>query len=378
MSNTLRIKAGEIDVGKPLVWDVYDREGVLLLHRGNIIGTATQLNILMERGIYHVAVRSSEGSRPHKNESQEEVSPFHLIDRVYSRLENIIFSSTPEAEKELPVNISSLCRLLQRACVLDADATLSTISLELDRRYSIKHSIDVAIICELIGDAMGMPVNERLSLIAGALTENIAIAPLMDVLQSQDALLNDEQRKKIHEHPARGMEIQRSSGVNDHIWIDAVLKHHESANGKGYPAGLKGEAVSAYAHLIAISDFYCAKITGRSYRPPLSSHKAMQFIFPAGDSRIDANLAEVFVKTLGIYLPGTFAYLKNNQIAVVTNRGEKIHSPIVQVVTGRDGMPLPGPLSQDTSDHRFSIMRVIPPGEVSVKVNRYQLWGYPI
>ena len=269
-----------------------------------------------------------------------------------------------------------LSRLLQQACAQDTDATLSTIILGAAGRYSIKHSIDVAIICEVIGQALGVPAHERLPVIAATLTKNIAMTSLLDVLHSQAAPLTDEQRKEIQGHPIRGVEILESFGIIDHVWTDAVLKHHESFNGRGYPQGLKGEEVPIYARIIAIADFYCAKISGRSYRQPLTSHKAMQFVFPPKDSRIDANIAEQFVKTLGIYLPGTFLYLKNKQVAVVTRRGERIHFPIVYAVTGVDGMPLPGPMYRDMNNPAFEIARIIPPGEVTIKVNRYQLWGY--
>jgi HD-GYP domain-containing protein (c-di-GMP phosphodiesterase class II) len=371
----LKVKTGEITIGEPLVWDVYDDKGVLLLQTGYIIETSTQLDILMSRGIFHISGKSSDESDV-GSDLQEEIPPFELIDNIYSRLERLICSCTPETEKDFPAKIIKLCHSLQKACKQDTDAALSTILLGTAGRYSIKHSIDIAIICEVIGQAMEMPADERFSMVAAALTENIAMTPLSDILFSQKAPLTDEQRKKIDGHPAGGAEMLRSFDVNDQIWINAVLKHHESSDGKGYPAGLQGEAVPPYARLIAISDFYCAKITGRGYRPPLSSLKAMQYIFPAGDSRIDVSIAELFVKTLGIYLPGTFLHLKSNQIAVVTHRGEKIHFPIVHVVTERDGLPLPGPMRQDTSDPSFGIVRIVPPGKVAIKVNRHQLWDY--
>lgn len=374
--NHIKIKVGEITVGKPLVWDVYDDRGVLLLRRGNIIETSNQLDILMSRGIFHIARRPSQETASVRPDHQEVVSPFQMVDHVYSRLEKVICSSTPETGKDFPARIMSLCRLLQQACALDTDATLSTIVLGAAGRYSIKHSIDVAIICEVIGRALEIPAHERLPVIAATLTENIAMTSLLDILCSQATPLTDEQRKEIQGHPAQGVEILKSFGVTDPIWIDAVLKHHESFNGKGYPQGLRGEEVPLYARMIAMADFYCAKISGRSYRQPLTSHEAMQFVFPAKDSRIDANIVERFVKTLGIYLPGTFLYLKNNQIAVVIHRGERIHFPIVCAVTGVDGMPLLGPMFRDITNPAFEVLRIIPPHEVPIKVNRYQLWGY--
>jgi HD-GYP domain-containing protein (c-di-GMP phosphodiesterase class II) len=373
--NRTKIKPDEITIGKPLVWDVYDERGVLLLHIGNVISTSNQLDILMSRGIFHISDIASPKSDTDKFKLQEKISPFQLIDQIYPRLENLL-SSTPETGKDFPAKVMSLCRSLRQACAQDADATLSTIVLGTSGRYAIKHSIDVAIIYEVIGQALAIPVEERLPAIAAALTENIAMLLLSDQLYSQAGPLSDAQRKAIRSHPSRGAERLRSFGVNDPAWIDAVLKHHESSDGKGYPDGVQGEAIPVSARLIAVADFYCAKISGRSYRPPLSSHKAMQFVFPAGESRIDATIAEMFVKTLGIYLPGTFLQLKNNQIAVVTHRGKSIQLPVVYALTGKDGMPLLGPMHRDISNPDFGIARIIPPGKVAIQVNRYQLWGY--
>jgi hypothetical protein len=61
---------------------------------------------------------------------------------------------------------------------------------------------------------------------------------------------------------------------------------------------------------------------------------------------------------------------------VVTRRGESIQFPVVYAVTGKDGMPLLGPMHRDTSNPDFGIARIIPPHKVTIKVNRYQLWGY--
>lgn len=375
MGYRIQIKVGAIKVGRPLVWDVYDSQGVLLLHKGYIIETAKQLDILLARGIFHISDTMPEPDAG-KPIQREESSPFQLIDRIYPRLEKLICSSAPETEKEFSTKVMGLSSSLQRACTQDPEAALSTILLGPEGRYSIKHSVDVAIICELIGRALDMSVDERLSMIAAAMTENIAMTELSDVLYSQAAPLSDEQREFVHAHPESGVERLRTFGVNDPLWLSAVLSHHQSSDGRGYPDGLKGESIPIAARLIAISDLFCAKISGRSYRPPLSSHQAMQFVFSAGEGQIDAGIAELFVKTLGIYLPGTFVCLKNNQIAVVTRRGEKIQFPIVYAVTGRDGMPLPGPVHRDTSNPDYGIARVIPAGEVTVKVNRYQLWGY--
>ncbi len=355
---------------------MYDDKGVLLLHKGNVIESARQLDILMARGLFFMSENMPDPDIGKPVPQQEENCPFPLIEQIYPRLEKLIDANNPETEKDFPAKIIGLCSQLQRACTQDADAALSTILLGTAFRYSIRHNVDVAIICELIGQTLELSAEERLSVLAAALTANIAMTALTDVLYAQPDPLSDREKEAIVAHPESGVALLKACGVNDPLWLSCVLHHHRSADGKGYPQGFSEDPPPAAARMIALADFFCAKISGRSYRPPLSSHKAMQAIFPASDGRFDAGIAELFVKTLGIYLPGTFVSLKNNQIAVVTRRGEKIQSPIVYAVTGKDGMPLPGPVYRDTCLPDYGIVRSIPAKEVVVKVNRYQLWGY--
>ena len=40
------------------------------------------------------------------------------------------------------------------------------------------------------------------------------------------------------------------------IVLDVCRNHHERPDGTGYPQGLSGDAISVYAQMAAVSDFY--------------------------------------------------------------------------------------------------------------------------
>jgi len=82
------------------------------------------------------------------------------------------------------------------------------------------------------------------------------------------------------------------------------------------------------------------------------------------------------IKELGIYPPGAVVRLKNNEIAVVTHRGEEINHPIVHSVVRANGERLGRPLRRDCSKDEFAVKEFIVPDEVEIKINRYKLWGY--
>ncbi|MFN3285533.1 MAG: HD-GYP domain-containing protein, partial [bacterium] len=51
--------------------------------------------------------------------------------------------------------------------------------------------------------------------------------------------------------------------------LDIPYCHHERWDGKGYPAGLKGEEIPLGARILAVVDYFDALMTERPY------HKAM-------------------------------------------------------------------------------------------------------
>lgn len=77
--------------------------------------------------------------------------------------------------------------------------------------------------------------------------------------------LTDEERERLQEHPSQ------AAGLLDRMpgWDGAariVREHHEMANGKGYPAGLQGDAICPGAKILAIVDAFEAVTLKHSHR----------------------------------------------------------------------------------------------------------------
>lgn len=367
------VNSNDAFIGNSLPWDIIDEEGKLLLRKGNVILTESQVNTILARGLYYVD-DYLEQSKPRFGEQLAEVSPFDLIDEVHSKLR--LYMNNLEKEPDLPAKIFELCRMIHAACLKDADATLSTILIGPKEQYSIAHQVHAAIICQIISQSMNISSEERMSLLAAALTQNIGMLKLQEVLYRQEEPLSYEQFQLVRIHPESGAEILRLYGVTDERWIDGVRQHHEALDGKGYPNGLEGDGIGRIARLISISDFFCAKVSGRSYRTPMSTFEAMQFVFDRKDSRVDTDIAELFVKVLGIYLPGTLVRLSNKETAVVIRRGEKAHNPVTYSIMGQNDKLFLLPFERDCTKTEYRIEEVIAPGKYDSKVNRYLLWGY--
>jgi HD-GYP domain-containing protein (c-di-GMP phosphodiesterase class II) len=376
MQKIRSINQGDIILNRPLAEDVCDRNGVLLLKKGFIIKSQKQLNSLFQRGAcFMVDITPEEPFQRTPPREIKEPTPFELLDDVYEQLTNLC--SRQSSKFAFSSKLIGLCKKIQTACLKNPDATLGAIILGKDVNYSITHQIHCAIICEILSRNLEYPAQERLMMIAAGLTMNIAMIELQTVLFNQKEKLSDEMRLEVQSHPSRGVELLREYGVTDESWLTSVLQHHEFIDGSGYPQGLRGEDIDFNSRMLTLADVYCVKLFSRAYRLPLPPDVAVREIITGSRGQgFDQELARILVKEIGIYHPGSLVQLINGEIAVVTQRGKKIHHPIVQSVLKEDGVPLVNPIRRDCSKENYSIIYSVAPQQITVDINKNVLWGY--
>ncbi len=94
-----------------------------------------------------------------------------------------------------------------------------------------------------------------------------------DVLQKPTALTAHE-HELIRAHPVIGARILRSIPFLA-PYLPIVELHHERQDGKGYPYGLRGDAIPLIARIVHVADAYDAMTSARAYRPGVSPQDAI-------------------------------------------------------------------------------------------------------
>ncbi len=79
------------------------------------------------------------------------------------------------------------------------------------------------------------------------------------------------------------------------------MSHHEKWDGRGYPAGLSGEAIPLEARIMSLADVYDALLSKRVYKPPMSRDKALSIIKESSGTFFDPLITEVFVDNINIF-----------------------------------------------------------------------------
>jgi len=78
----------------------------------------------------------------------------------------------------------------------------------------------------------------------------------------------------------------------------AVGSHHEAFDGSGYPQGLRGEEISLWGRILAVSDAYSNMTNSRSFAPVKSREQAIAELEHFSGTRFDGMIVRLFARQL--------------------------------------------------------------------------------
>ena len=174
--------------------------------------------------------------------------------------------------------------------------TVESLRLAVDAKdsYTKNHSDRVALYSKLIGEQIKLPEAEMQTLYDGALFHDIGKIGIPDAILQKPGKLTDDEYDDIKNHPSIGAKIIAPAKIFDPI-LPIVKHHHERYDGKGYPAGLKGENIPLLARIVTVADSFDAMTSDRSYRPRFSLVKALEELENGKDTQFDPDLVDAFI-----------------------------------------------------------------------------------
>ncbi len=157
------------------------------------------------------------------------------------------------------------------------------------------HSNRVGDLCKIIAETIDFDSNTVNQLRLAGLMHDIGKIGIEENILNKTSKLNKDEWAQIKRHTEIGYRIL--SSVNEFSEIaDFVLEHHERWDGKGYPQGLKGEAISLQARIITLADAYDAITSDRSYQKALTEEQAMAEIKRCSGTQFDPQIVKVFLE----------------------------------------------------------------------------------
>lgn len=230
-------------------------------------------------------------------------------------------------------------------------------------RYAAHHALLTMAVCEHAASLLGWDEARCDTVGRAAMTMNVAMVRLQDLLAQSDLKPTPDMRAAIDAHAAFGAEMLKSSGVTDAVWLDAVRWHHDNSEAAVALEDLNPARQAA--RLIRRVDIFTAKLSRRKTRVPMSPVQAAKEACLGANGTPDA-IGGALLKAVGLYPPGSFVELATGELAVVVSRGRRANLPIVASLVTPSGTPMGEPALRDTVDPRFSVRGAI--GVAAVKV----------
>ena len=168
-------------------------------------------------------------------------------------------------------------------------------ALEAKDTYTSGHSLQVARYAHMMGEALGLFDEELFVLELAALLHDIGKIGMPDNILKKAATLQDEEYTLAKEHVVIGSRIV--SEIGDLQDVATIIRHHhEHYDGRGYPDGLKGDAIPLYSRIITIVDAYETMRAKRRYSEQKTMEYAFEELINYSGTQFDPELLEVFIR----------------------------------------------------------------------------------
>ena len=177
--------------------------------------------------------------------------------------------------------------------------TVKALADAIDKKdpYTHGHSSRVAKYAMSIGRQLNVPQEKLKGLESAAFMHDLGKIGVPESILVKPGRLTPEEFEEVKKHPLSTNEILEPINLDQYI-VDAAVQHHERLNGRGYPLGLSGDAISHFARIIAVADVFDALTSTRHYRDAMTVEDALTILYEGIDTDYDRNVVHALVSAL--------------------------------------------------------------------------------
>lgn len=203
--------------------------------------------------------------------------------------------------------------------VLEGEVVKKTAALQKALKFSQEAEYEISIrlgrAAEFRDQETGMhtrrisELSKHLGFLAGFSEEQCEVlrkaSPLHDVgkigipdrILLKPGKLDFDEFEIMKQHTTMGGSILSDSGLYPLLSAGAVIatQHHEKWDGSGYPKGLKGEAIDAFARIVSIVDVFDALSSERPYKKAFTLEKTLDIMEEGRCIFFDPHLLNLFL-----------------------------------------------------------------------------------
>lgn len=235
-------------------------------------------------------------------------SAIHYLDSIFDNEKEFTTEVLVTAVKGCRDSVESMVDVIQEYKIDDLRDLIANLSFH--DFYTYDHSINVSMYNILIFKAVAPKAPKEMSIQAGlgGMLHDLGKLKIPTEIINHPGKLTDQQFAMIKKHPRFGVELLRGCGLKENDGVDlealsrVINEHHENFNGSGYPSKIAGKDIHLLARITAISDFFDAITTKRSYHEVLSTEDAIQLMSQSKGKKLDPDLFDIFTQHINTFV----------------------------------------------------------------------------
>lgn len=157
--------------------------------------------------------------------------------------------------------------------------------------YTGGHLWRVSQFSQLLAMDLGLPPSEVARITLGGFLHDLGKIGVPDAVLNKPGRLDEQEYRVMQTHPEVGQRLLSGHPLAPLV-LSAVLMHHETPDGRGYPQGLRGEAIPLEARIVGVTDAFDAMTSTRPYRKAMPIGTALDVIAEYLGSQFDRECGE--------------------------------------------------------------------------------------
>jgi len=189
--------------------------------------------------------------------------------------------------------------------------------------YTAEHSMNVCILSASFARHLGLMEGEIKTVGLCGLLHDVGKSRIPLEILNKPGKLTEDEFSIMRNHAKLGRDILMSVSSSERIAVDVAYSHHERENGSGYPRAVESHLIPYFAKIVSLADIYDAITSNRCYDEGRPSMKALDIIYNSKGDLFDEELANEFIKCIGVYPPGSIVEMSNGEVGIVIRSNPK-------------------------------------------------------
>lgn len=162
--------------------------------------------------------------------------------------------------------------------------------------YREGHAERVGTYAQKLAEAVGFSPAEAEQLLIAGLIHDLGLLHVPEKILRKPSPLNEEEWALVRSHPQESLNLMERQAFLSEAAVKAVRYHHERYDGRGYPEGLKGDAIPIEGRLLSVADTFDALTHDRPYRPAYPLKEAVAEMQRVSGTQLDPDLTDLFLR----------------------------------------------------------------------------------